>query len=509
MVIARSRLEIFPPTGPPGMRFELTYRGSLCPKMDFDFGQIELAAAAAASGHIVKESLTVPADEIPGSQSVSAKCQSVAGRAPAIASAVFVVTAVADHRSTFVASFPTPRTIGDSFAIIYHSPAAAATVALLLIVLAVMSWVFLGFPAEWFNDTWQANEERIKKAAASLLRTRVIAWWPGKNHKPDRHVGTEAAPRHHEAWPVLTMLWFLLVGAALTALLDRPFHLDRALLWVFIGISIGLAVTTLGFQVPYFWSGRKGHGHLKVLGSSVLVAALCVAVSRLIDLDPPYLYGLLCVYSFSPKLSTEVEARVTTKSMFVTLLLSLGALATDVVVSGATSASQDPSPVLLVLEAALDTVCTAGLGTLAFGLIPLPFLPGQAIAQWNRYVWGVLFASGVLCFLAVMLVPEARNVNSAPAPALFPAAITFSLFMLFSGVFMLYFHRLGAAHHRQHLNAATETGEAQLTSSDLEHGTGTVVGPVGRIKLVERAPLPTEEGTRVVPGDADGPSERA
>jgi len=329
----------------------LTYGGTRCPIVDFDFGQRELGTAATATGHIVKDSLTVPADESPGSKPVSVECPSVADQAAAVASGVFVVTAAADHRSTFVASFPTLREMISSFAIIYHSPAAAAVAFLLLMALAGMSWVFLGFPAEWFNDTWQANEEKIKMATASLLRSLIRPWWQSKNRQPDNHVDSEAAPREHGTRPVLTMLWFVMVGAALTALLNRPFQMDRSLLWAFLGISIGLAVTTLGFQAPYFWHGRKGHGHLRVLGSSLLVAAFCVAVSRLLDLDPPYLYGLLCVYAISPELSTEVDARATTKSIFITLLLSLSALASDVVVSGATAASHHPSPLLLVLEA--------------------------------------------------------------------------------------------------------------------------------------------------------------
>src|ERR1019366_8734428 len=190
-------------------------------------------------------------------------------------------------------------------------------------------------------------------------------------------------------------------------------------------------------------------------GSSLVVAALFVGVSRLLDLEPPYLYGLLCVYSISPELSPEVEARTTAKSMLITLLLSLSALATDVVVSGATAASQHPSPLLLVLEAALDAVCVAGLGTLAFGLIPLPFLPGRDIARWNRGVWGLLFGLGAFCFLAVILVPEAQHVTGAPARDILSAAVTFVLFALASGLLMLYFHRSGEGGHRKDLSAAT------------------------------------------------------
>jgi hypothetical protein len=504
MVTARPQiLGIFPTTGPPGMRFELTYGGGApCSMVDFDLGQRELGTAATATGRVVNDSLTVPADERPGGQPVSVRCRLVAGHAAAVASGVFVVTAAADHRSVFVASFPTLSEAINSFAVIYHSPTAIALTVLLLMALAGLSWVLLGFPAEWFNDTWQANEERIKKLATSLLRDRVVPWWPNKEHRPANHEGTEAAAREHRTRPVLTMLWFLLVGGVLTVLVDHPSRVDESLLWAFVGISIGLAITTLGFQVPYLWRGRKGHGHLRVLGSSLVVAALFVGVSRLLDLEPPYLYGLLCVYSISPELSPEVEARTTAKSMLITLLLSLSALATDVVVSGATAASQHPSPLLLVLEAALDAVCVAGLGTLAFGLIPLPFLPGRDIARWNRGVWGLLFGLGAFCFLAVILVPEAQHVTGAPARDILSATVTFVLFALASGLLMLYFHRSGEGGHRKDLSAATETGEARLTSNDLEHGVGTVIELVEPLELVEpielleRPALPTDDGTR-------------
>jgi len=105
------------------------------------------------------------------------------------------------------------------------------------------------------------------------------------------------------------------------------------------------------------------------------------------------------------------------------------------------------------------TVSAAGLGTLAFGLIPLPFLPGQKIAMWNRYVWAVLFALGAFCFLAVILAPEAQHVTAAPALDILPAAVTFGLFMLVSVLLMFYFHRSGESERHKDLSAAPETGE--------------------------------------------------
>ena len=50
---------------------------------------------------------------------------------------------------------------------------------------------------------------------------------------------------------------------------------------------------------------------MRVLIGSVVIAAVCVFVTRLLKLEPPYLYGLIAVYVFETELVGRVAGRLT------------------------------------------------------------------------------------------------------------------------------------------------------------------------------------------------------
>lgn len=237
---------------------------------------------------------------------------------------------------------------------------------------------------------------------------------------------------------VAAVLALLVIAGLLTTLLANPIRLDQTHLWLFLGATLGFAITTFAFQLPFFSQRR---GQIQVLISSILVAVLCVFASRILHLIPAYLYGLVCLYIVKPEPSDETTGRLTAKAVSLTIVLTLAALGLNVLANGAILNSVNPSPMLIIIQATLVTVCTAGLGMLAFGLLPLPFLPGQKIAKWNRHVWLVLFVIGCAAFLSVLVVPEVNRPFSEPWRSLLPASITFAVFMVLSAFVIYYFHR--------------------------------------------------------------------
>jgi Kef-type K+ transport system membrane component KefB len=60
----------------------------------------------------------------------------------------------------------------------------------------------------------------------------------------------------------------------------------------------------------------------------------------------------------------------------------------------------------MALQATLTTLVVGGLEGVAIGLLPMRFLPGEAVMAWSRRAWAVLFGIGVFAFLHVLINPS-------------------------------------------------------------------------------------------------------
>jgi len=61
-----------------------------------------------------------------------------------------------------------------------------------------------------------------------------------------------------------------------------------------------------------------------------------------------------------------------------------------------------------LLQAATVTVVVAGLENAVFAMLPLRFMPGGAVFNWNRIVWAVLLGLGIFGFAHVLLNPSSN-----------------------------------------------------------------------------------------------------
>ncbi|HEY6962096.1 MAG TPA: FGLLP motif-containing membrane protein [Gaiellaceae bacterium] len=400
----RATISVDPSAGARGSTFSAVARSvpRTCRPGDVYLGSRRVGSADASGGALSDGPLVVPVRSRSGATRVVLRC---AGRV--VAAAPFAVTGARDHRTAFALAAP-----GDGFLHHRRVLADAGLVALALLLLVAL----IGFPADWFNDTYVENRERLR-----------AAWW--------RLLGRAEPPRRPPTR--LGLAAFLVVAGALTcAATDWP-TFDRAYLWTLMGTTAGVAALTFGFQLPAILSARAVHlrGRLQVLAGSVCVAAVCVAASRALHLDPPYLYGLIAVFVVEREEDDAAGARDAALGAVATLGLSVGAWLLDLRIRGAAAAAA-PSPGVLALDAALVTVFVAGLGSMVFALVPLPFLPGRAILRWRRGVWVALFAVGAYAFALIMLTPRDGYVANVPWNHVAAALVTFAVFALVSVAFM-------------------------------------------------------------------------
>ncbi len=300
---------------------------------------------------------------------------------------------------------PVVSSVGSTLATptnLVRAPVALFTNALIALVLVLL----VTFPSHLFNRTYEENHDAIR------------AWWQRRLPQLKRiRVGTaivRAPLRANLRYAIV-----VLCGGVLAALLDPTFGPNLRTLALFLGVVVALiAGSTLGAAAEGLYRAARhkaGAWHLHALPSGLVVAVLCVLVSRLTRFQPGYLYGLIGGVTFARSLSLREEGHVVAVTSVLTLAVSIGAWLLWVPVSAA-SAADSTGFGWALLSNFLAAVFISGMVGLLVGLVPLRFLPGEKLANWNRGAWGAVFGIAGLTVIEVMLRPQSAGARVANVP---------------------------------------------------------------------------------------------
>jgi hypothetical protein len=273
------------------------------------------------------------------------------------------------------------------------------------LLLALLMLLIIGFAGELFNDTVENNYDEIsgwfKKGALGWLRR-----FGGK--LGDARVG---------------LLFFLLLTALVSSFVDPHFGFDLRSLGEFLGFLVGLVVVLASFKLPPMLTHRRKTGdlgRLRPLPWALVIAALFVLVSRLGNLEPGYLYGIVLGAIFVQDVSDKEEGRETFYGSFWTLSAAVIAW---IGLTWLRGLGYDPAGFgMTLLSTAFAAILVSGLEATAFGLMPMRFMPGFAVYKWNRLGWGLLFGLSVFGFLHILIGPTSGYVSSL-TPKAFVAAL--------------------------------------------------------------------------------------
>jgi DNA-binding beta-propeller fold protein YncE len=383
-------------------------------------------------------------------------------------------TTRADGPSTIATSLPTPR---EAF--------ASAAVVLASAAVAVGGTLFITFPAQLFNLTFQENYRTIaawwerRLRPLRRLRDRLGRAPPTSAvGEASRSPGAVAQPANtpwRQELPAFALV--VAAGALLGALLDPHFGANWSTVETYIGvlaaILIGITVGAAAIGLYHRLRHVRATRHLRALPLGLAVALACVAISRLANFQPGYLYGVVCMVAFDRKLTPKEHGHTAALSMLAVVLASMLAwllwlpVNDRATVPGAFAGT-------IVLDNLLAAVFVGGFVGAAIGLLPLRFLPGGAIKAWSRSVWVALFAITMFGVVDFIIRSPAASTNHAPL------VTTAVLFILFSGVsvgFREYFARRWRIEHgvtirgagdrirdllTQHPSAVADPSEASL-----------------------------------------------
>jgi hypothetical protein len=325
-------------------------------------------------------------------------------------------TSLTSGQRAFDATVPGPDQVSTDPGIVLVSVLAAG--ALVLVI---------PFPSDLFNRTYAANQAEILGWFGPLGRAGPLSSIEGRGRRPWLSFGV-----------------FAVLSAALSSLLNPASRLDAGTVAAIVGMAsaIALFTTTSGLSSGLYLT-RRIHGAsivLRVLVSSLPIAALCVLVSRLTSFQPGYLYGLIGAFVVAQTPSRSDAGRSVAVSAVVTLALAVAAWLLRTPVAALASGPAPPFAATAA-DTFLTVLVVLGLEHLVFRLMPIRFMDGDKLRSWSTVAWMVLFGVGVFGFLHVLLDPVNgyNHLGDAKRAGMFTAIALFAGFGLLSVLFWGYF----------------------------------------------------------------------
>ncbi|MBV9292015.1 MAG: hypothetical protein JO222_06160, partial [Frankiales bacterium] len=310
------------------------------------------------------------------------------------AAAATGLPATLNRRSALTAALDTPaRVLGSPL----------RDLANIAIALGVM--LFITFPANLFNKTFEENYDDI----AAFWRRRLgpvgmaAGRWKETPSDVRRRLGYAAT---------------VVIGAVLGMELNPATGADLASLTNFLAtMATIVASTMLGFGVSVWFRRRRGiatRAQVHGLPGGLLVAAICVALSRGAHFRPGYLYGVVAGVSFAAALGKRENGQLVALSHVVSFAVAIAAWLIWIPVNHA--ASHPGSSLALVgIDDVLGALFVGALVGGTIQLIPLSFMPGRALAAWHRGVWSAVFVVTLFTLVAAVLNPGQSNVHPGEA----------------------------------------------------------------------------------------------
>ena len=219
--------------------------------------------------------------------------------------------------------------------------------------------------------------------------------------------GTSASPDPSDRRP----LWLglaVMAGAAVLVTLSTPVSDPAAYLRVLLAVTIAIAAV----NALWVLAGRGLAPHLglavprvTVRPGMLTIVAVAALGSRLLGLSPALLFALVLGLALAPHAGRVRRGRIA--AVQVSAVAALGVIAWLTV-------GLLPSPTGALTAFLMETanaLAMVGIGSASILLLPLGGLPGRAIAQWSRWLWGGLSVV-VYTVLFALLLPVASLVEN-------------------------------------------------------------------------------------------------
>ncbi len=364
-----------------------------------------------ASTGTIQFSLDIPGDLAAGQYTLEASCD-ITGE-PVDASTVILVSDPELHRSVVVTGIPKPTDIDLSA----KSMGASALVTILFLLL-------VSFPGALLDSTLDENYDEIR----GWFRRKPAAERPTRHRSP--------------AFRGLSLVGFLVVGGIAGAFLDPSVGPSLTTGALVLGLATSLAIVFICFGLPGILYMRRRHqdrGQIALRPGALVLTAALVLASRVLHLEPGFLFGLIGGLAFATSLTPKSSGRLAVATSIFTLAVGLAAWFLWIPVSAA-AAEGEVTFWLAVADAALAGTFIAAVETLVIGLIPMREFDGGAIKEWKFLDWAAVYGIGAYAYVLIVLRPASSSGpdnNGAPWKALLIAGMFAAVSVAFWAYFRL------------------------------------------------------------------------
>ena len=316
-----------------------------------------------------------------------------------------------ESRSILVRSILAPNEIPLNLKFILGSLVSTALLVLLLV-----------FPSELFNSTVQSNYDEIM--GWSLIH-RIKSFYENVNHLP----------------AFIVVSGFAVLGAIINSYLSPDFGFNKATISLVVGMLLALAIISVVYDVARSIYMKRRFGHqskLRAHSIGLATGALLVAISRFANFLPGYCFGIFTALVFKEepdeRKNGEGLAFASVALIVVALIGWFAWVPVKQLASGA-----NPSFWALVIDAAFSTLWVATLTSTVFGLLPMRFMYGEAIKNWNSKIWIIIYFTGVFLFVYTLLNPAVGVYGKSDKVSWVAVLSLFFAFGIFSVGFWGYF----------------------------------------------------------------------
>lgn len=311
------------------------------------------------------------------------------------------------------------------------------------LVLAGLSLLLILLTATLFNQTLQENDKEIADMVHGALGPVGGAF-----------AGAKAGLESIGEWRGIAGLAGPLTILGLTGLIygftEPGFGLNEKSLVLFLALVIGCAIITAAYSGAQAQMTRASFdmpAGLQLFPLAVLVAIGCVALSRLAGFNTGVIYGFIASFVVfgGMGLSREQEGQ---SVFYPGLLLLTVSVASWLLVGPARDLAQDNDSIWAALpEAILVITFISALEGLFFNMLPLKFMDGAKLWEWNKLAWAALAGVATFLFWHVLLNKEQDSFGAiqetVPAVALVLLGICFVLSIAFWAFFRFRQERTG------------------------------------------------------------------
>ncbi|MGA7833756.1 MAG: FGLLP motif-containing membrane protein [Acidimicrobiales bacterium] len=345
------------------------------------------------------------------------------------------------------ATIGTPRQI-------FHSMGHNLLNAIITVALVVL----IAFPANIFNQTFSDNYAEILLMVASARRRFRHPFAKPRGEEAasfvphgEESTGNGAASTTPGRATPARFAVSLVIGAFLGGLLNPKFGSNAQTVEDLVAtVAAFLFAATVSWFVAKSFRRYRHYStttYLRALPLGLLVAAVCVVVSRLTNFEPGYLYGVVIGFAFVGSLKDRHTAHLVAISTLSTLLVALLAWLAWVPVSHL--ALDSGNAVVAMVDDMLGSIFIGGLVGSVVGMLPLEGLPGGHLAKWRRDVWAIVFFLATFLLVEVELNPATGPTHPGGAPVV-TAILLFVIFGALSLGTRSYFIRRKARQDAEH-----------------------------------------------------------